>query len=311
MARRSKTAWESLITGVVAVCLSLAALTLAFYFFRFHGPLSSESEKWQEFGEYFGGVLGPALSTVALLVVAYTSVRVPQELEEQRAATERVKTLLGLSQMLYDRQFYIYIVAPVWEIRLKWTRWAGPRGEDFKAQVIASYFVELGTTFNSPEQARELPYLNKIRFDNHFMPADWQQDSSAVPRDSHAFNQLSEHQALTIWIRFWCNIATLLEERLIEEEHVRNMFSDFYSWWLDLMLQLRLTGLEVFEQMAKTNKNRLKSLPRWCEQLKNLEAVLYVGEERSKTYALAYATATSSEAKELASRIAQAIASQA
>lgn len=40
---------------------------LSFYFWHFHGPVVDNHSQWAQFGGFFGGTLGPALSFLALL----------------------------------------------------------------------------------------------------------------------------------------------------------------------------------------------------------------------------------------------------
>ena len=65
--RRPSVIW---ILGIPAVIV--AALVVGVYAFRFGDHLSANHERWGQFGEYLGGVLGPLLSFLALLAVVGT-----------------------------------------------------------------------------------------------------------------------------------------------------------------------------------------------------------------------------------------------
>lgn len=52
--------------------LALATAVLAPYFFVFNGDLSTDSEKWADFGSYVGGLAGPVLAVVSLLAFLIT-----------------------------------------------------------------------------------------------------------------------------------------------------------------------------------------------------------------------------------------------
>src|SRR5207248_1879515 len=65
--RRPSVIW---ILGIPAVIV--AALVVGVYAFRFGDHLSADHERWGQFGEYLGGVLGPLLSFLALLAVVGT-----------------------------------------------------------------------------------------------------------------------------------------------------------------------------------------------------------------------------------------------
>ena len=81
-----------LVAGLaIAACVLLMLLVLAMY--RFLGgfnTISSETAKWNDFGVYFGGVLGPSLSALTLAAVVYTLVLQIRQLE----ASDKEKAIL-------------------------------------------------------------------------------------------------------------------------------------------------------------------------------------------------------------------------
>lgn len=75
----------------IATCVLLMLVVLGIY--RFIGgfnTISEETAKWNDFGVYFGGVLGPVLSALTLAAVVYTLVLQMRQL----AASQKEKTLL-------------------------------------------------------------------------------------------------------------------------------------------------------------------------------------------------------------------------
>jgi uncharacterized membrane protein len=75
--------WFSIPLSVIAA-LCIACL----YFWIFHGSLSSSAVEWSAFGEYFGGVLGPVIAFLALVVLVMTLQHQIEELALSRTAME-------------------------------------------------------------------------------------------------------------------------------------------------------------------------------------------------------------------------------
>jgi len=64
-------------------------LALAIYFIKFHGSLSDLQGDWGTFGDFFGGVLNPILSFLALIAILVTINLQSQELQETRSELVR------------------------------------------------------------------------------------------------------------------------------------------------------------------------------------------------------------------------------
>lgn len=52
--------------------LIFAVVGVYYLFVGFNRPLSSDGEDWSRFGEYFGGVAGPLLSFISIILLVYT-----------------------------------------------------------------------------------------------------------------------------------------------------------------------------------------------------------------------------------------------
>ncbi|WP_176470457.1 putative phage abortive infection protein [Pseudomonas sp. Irchel 3F5] len=68
MDKKSK---KPLLIVVVFVALLIALVAIS-YAFNFTGGISSSSDRWGQFGDYFGGVLNPVLSFFAFSALLYT-----------------------------------------------------------------------------------------------------------------------------------------------------------------------------------------------------------------------------------------------
>lgn len=62
--------------SVLAWCISLAIVSIfiscVVYFEQFNGPWSTNQEDWGSFGSYIGGITGPVLSSISLVIIYLT-----------------------------------------------------------------------------------------------------------------------------------------------------------------------------------------------------------------------------------------------
>lgn len=86
----------TILLALVALASVCAAIALAFYFYNFAGGLSTSTEIWGQFGDYFGGSLNPIfafLGLIALLLSIYV-----QALELRHSSEELSKSAEALKQ---------------------------------------------------------------------------------------------------------------------------------------------------------------------------------------------------------------------
>lgn len=57
-------------SAIIAPAILVSILTV--YFYKFHGPLSSEDSAWGTFGDFVGGTLNPIFSLLAFFALIYT-----------------------------------------------------------------------------------------------------------------------------------------------------------------------------------------------------------------------------------------------
>lgn len=68
----------------VLIILIIITLPTIIYFFKFHSGLSSDFNKWSAFGSYIGGVYGPLLSFLSLLILAWTLFQMKSSQKQDR-----------------------------------------------------------------------------------------------------------------------------------------------------------------------------------------------------------------------------------
>jgi len=267
---------------IVRVCAALLIAVLissiGAYVAKFGTELSTEHARWGEFGSYLSGVLGVALTAATLAIAVYATAHLPEYLDAQKAAADRVKTTVEMSRTLYDRGFYVSISAPAWEIAVKWLYWEGIEADEYRRRVCGGMFLYAYPNFSSPQEANDHPYQNLIRFGSHFLPYGHSREGSAVsPRYDGIVDQLSEHQVLVIWLQFWCNLYALLKAGLADEALVRTLFRDWYGSWLKFMLELRYVGGYLASVSGTDGSLRLGAAPQFdrLPQIEGLEKVLY------------------------------------
>ena len=292
MVRRILEKWlDPAVLGLLFLALfALAAIGVNFVFFtwKFAGrdlPVSIAS--WGAFGSYMGAMLQAFMAAATLLAVLLASVFLDRQSkqrqaledkarEERRERDEQARAALRLSEIMYDHQFYIKVVAPSWEIASKWMYWEGAAGDRYRQDVAAGMFLERADAlrkFASAEAAHQLRFQNVIRFQPHYHPYDF-------PHPGQSRSELSEHMVLVIWIRFWCHVCWLHDEGMVSPEMVRSLFQDWYSSWRPFMMQLRFVG-EVLVKTPGYNEAMAGSdwtpgfVPLFCSQLERVEAILY------------------------------------
>lgn len=269
-----------LVLFLIGLVIIIAPYVPVFY----RHPIADDPTRWMEFGSYFGPMLAGISSFATLLVLVVTALAsslLPVAFEESRSAADRIKATIDISRILYDREYYIYVSTPTWEIAVKWLYWEGPDGDEYRRAVSGTKFLHEGSyeAFTFPEDVNRQPYQNLIRFEPHTMPYGYGGRTTAI-------SELSEHEALNLWIQFWCRLQALLAHRLVDETLARTLFADWYRVWLGFMLQLRFVGQTIEE----TIKGEAKIS--WFSQIAEIEKVLFRNDanyEQAVTHAKARA----------------------
>ena len=100
------------LTGIVAFLL--LAVALAVYGYKFGPYLSARHEDWGTFGDYFGGLLNPALSLLGLLALLYTIALQLEELElsrkELQASTRAIQDQASTASIQLEESTFFQMI---------------------------------------------------------------------------------------------------------------------------------------------------------------------------------------------------------
>ena len=168
-----------LVAGIAIVaCGVLILLVLALY--RFLGgfnTISSETGKWNDFGVYFGGVLGPLLSALTLAAVVYTLVLQIRQLAASdkekavlqgrldAATTVQEDTAKGLSDQLKTSREQAAIATFFEMVRLHHEIVNGIHYANVSGRASLQFYFE--TSFTTIyQQSTRATHMTRVEFDN-------------------------------------------------------------------------------------------------------------------------------------------------
>lgn len=84
--KEKNSSWLEKWVGIVGLLAVL--IVIGTYLYNFSGALSQRSDIWAQFGDYFGGVLGPIISLLALIAFLVTIYQGKRTLKELQKTTE-------------------------------------------------------------------------------------------------------------------------------------------------------------------------------------------------------------------------------
>lgn len=92
------------LNGLAWVAIILFVITTSFYFYNFHGVLSTVKSDWGTFGDFMGGTLNPLFAFLSLIAIIYTISIQTQELEYSREELKATKEELEKSRIAQEEQ---------------------------------------------------------------------------------------------------------------------------------------------------------------------------------------------------------------
>lgn len=291
-------------TLVIVVSLVAVAIVCVLGAYRYklgHLEWTGDSaEPWGQFGDYVGGLLNPIFALVnaaAVVFIGFTVHRMESARQDEakqrqdqdnaeRRAFERRSNTVHLIDKFQNLQFYKEVSAPVWEIFVKWRHWKGKEGNQYRFSVVSGQIHFQQLNFESPHARQNFGH-NFVRFTDHFHPADYVPPKLRGNRQpEYVQSVLSEHQALTCWLEFWGNVSTMVEAELIDVVLLRRSLSDWYTYWLELVVELRYIVEALNEQKLNTSSlpdSIIEPVPNWIAETKALEEFFFLP-ERAQWY---------------------------
>lgn len=256
---------NTLLLGVAALAVvsiaTLIPVVATLLAFAFKGPLvftPANVGDWSSYASFLTSLFQVIISITTVAAALFATFVISRQIDERKDKDERNMAAIRLSEMMYDKDFYVSVVGPSWEVVTKWLHWEGKDGDDYRLQVVSEFVdVDPLRKFTTPEEAAARRFHNVTRFVPHYTPYPATQ----------AFTELSEHMALNTWLKFWAHVDFLLQEELVTQQAMRELFQGWYRNWYRFMYEYRVAGLHIAEQSGQQPKYLLKQLARLEENL--------------------------------------------
>jgi hypothetical protein len=258
-----------LVIASFATIVPVALTLFEFWSQNYESPTNAPAD-WGVVASFLGSMFQVIIGVTTAATALFITFVLSRKLDKRRDLDEQNRAAVRLSEMMYDKNFYVSVVGPSWEVVTKWLYWTGEGGDRYRLQVI-SEFIELEPTkfFEHPEEAESRRFHNKVRFLPHYTPYDV---GGAV------ITELSEHMALTTWFKFWCHVDFLIERELISKDAVVELFKGWYTNWYPFMYEYRVAASILTREQRKSPKDVLKQLASLEESL----GLAMTGDEKAK-----------------------------
>jgi len=260
MPKRSKFTFVGLL-GLVCIFTFGIAAALSMYAWHTVGrPLTHNGNDWAAFGEFVGGVWGPAFAVVNISVIIFIAY-VLHEIDAQReqesaraqqsareAAEERARRdrAIALHEYFLSPDFYSKVRAPAFQVGLTWMQLEGNLKEVYRDAVVRGWRGNM-EDYALDLYVPQLPSSEAECVTYHF------QTPKGLP-------SLTEHQALTAMLRFWTRTRILIDLKMIDRNLVRSLFKDEFGY--------QRTFLDSLS--GAVSKLHGEDKPRWVEDLRIL-----------------------------------------
>ena len=261
MDKRWKHAFAALLC-VASVSFLSSAAALFLYAWHFIGrQFSSNGSDWAAYGEFFGGVLNPALAAVNMLVVvfiAYELQRIDSQREQETARAEqtarealeeraRHDRAIALHEYFLSPDFYSKVRAPVFQVGLTWMHLKEDLRGPYRDAVVQGWTTDVGE--------------NKLNIYVPLPPNSQEECMLYHFQTPKGLPSLTEHQALTAMLRFWTRTRILIDLKMLDRSLVRSLFQDEFG-------HLRVFLRSLSEAVSGTGNT-----PRWIDDLDQLDKI--------------------------------------
>jgi len=253
-------AWLGIII-LIALIATIAVVGTYIAKFGSNDAMHSFSEDpaiWGQFGDYIGGLLNPffALINIVMFCLLTLAINHLQQKSEKSVNRERaVDRTIQLHKDYYESGFYERVRAPAYQVSMKWKLLPEKEQVEYRKEVSSGW-----TDADSVKKAAK--YLNPF-------------DPSKISHDIEHFHSrlevkgLTEHQALSIYLRTWNRLWRLYENGVLDKKIFIGLFSDLFSYDREFFLEL--------SKQVDTDIDPVKHRPGWIDAINKLDE-LFCGE---------------------------------
>lgn len=243
-----------LIFSFIAVFILIFSMNIWFSFNGAYGKswtwLDRGLPSWAVFSSSLMPILQTILSCISILVTICAGLIITLLLDRRRSITDSNRELVRLSEMMFDAEFYTNVTVPAWEAAVKWSSLGKREGADeheqqkgaaYRAEVAAgelilpmeNYIWGLSHRGSTGRSIRMHPHYRA--YDDALPIRTYIRSNKYIESKSVVKSEMSEHMALTTWVRFWIHVSFLVEQNILESETVKEMFQGWYEWWFQFM----------------------------------------------------------------------------
>lgn len=198
-----------------------------------------------------------AIITIALTLVTILHTMVTHAFQRNR---ERVSRAVELYEEFYTVENYTRVVAPVFEIVLKWNSLSEPLRSEYR-KVIRDGWIGFANTQDNmwiralgqtaampPGEASPLSVA-----DRHYLP-------------TRNCDLVSEHESLTTFLYFWVKIDRLLQTGVVCPKTTQELFTPTFLYYAEFFQSLEM------EIKQNIGPNDLE--PSWFKSIERLKQTL-------------------------------------
>lgn len=262
---------------VITVLLSsffIGAYTVTFYDSKQLTKLSTDSVRWNEFGGYLAGTVGPMIAIANVLAVLWVAAAVREYENSQREQTaSKAATDLALAEAktqvdrtlkhfdyFTDPVFYARVRAPAYHVAVQWAH-APPETRTLYQQTVV-----FGWAYTENDPTKLLAYLGNKRVQHLQNKTTGLNEIRKLHfQEPAGIERLSEHQALSAFLRFWVQTEELLEAKILDIKTANSLLAPQLAYYEDFFEQLSEKIIEAFAQLKLDNEP-----PTWVNGIRNL-----------------------------------------
>lgn len=196
-------------------------LSILYYRYNFGSYISSNQKDWGTFSAYISAIS----TTIIGFATPYIGYLITKKITENEKKSKQYANLRELDQQFYSYDYYIRIIAVMWEIYCKWKGQGDVNHYEYRKSLLLGKFWHENKSINSN-------YNNEIRKRDHFQSFDALTEKNIV----------NDHMILTMWYALWERIQEEMKEGEIDIVQTRLRLAKFYEYYVDLHQQIWLVA---------------------------------------------------------------------